>query len=132
MIPRHAKIRICRSTNDLEGITNMYVDGLGFKVLGSFDRHDNFSGRMGGHPDHVYHLEFTVHDSEPAGRAPSRENMLVFYVTDSKDYDSAIGRLVKSDFKKVKSFNPYWEGGSQTFEDLDGYRVVICNDRSPF
>ena len=43
-----------------------------------------------------------------------------------------IGSISKSDFKKVKSFNPYWEEGGQTFEDLDGYRVVLANAESPF
>jgi YycE-like protein len=27
----------------------------------------------------------------------------------------------------VKSFNPYWDGNGCTFEDPDGYRVVLQN-----
>ena len=65
-------------------------------------------------------------------RAPTLENLLVFYITDETEYNIAIKRISNSGFKKVKSFNPYWEGGAQTFEDLDGYRVVINYGESPF
>ena len=27
----------------------------------------------------------------------------------------------------VTSFNPYWEISGQTFEDADGYRIVLQN-----
>jgi hypothetical protein len=132
MIPRSAKLRVGRPTDNLEEVTKMYVEGLGFEVIGGFNNHGDFSGRMVGHPDHHYHLEFTTHTSEKAGRAPTLENLLVFYIPDDSDYKKAIERISNSGFKKVKSFNPYWEGGAQTFEDIDGYRVVINNAKSPF
>ena len=132
MVPKHAVMRVGRPTNHLEEITKMYVEGLGFEVIGGFDGHGDFSGRMVGHPKHHYHLEFTSHTTEKAGRAPSLENLLVFYIPDDSEYKQAIERINQSGFKKVKSFNPYWEGGAQTFEDLDGYRVVLNNGPSPF
>ena len=132
MIPRHAVLRIGRPTDNLEAITKMYKEGLGFEVIGGFDDHGDFSGRMLGHPDHAYHLEFTTHAKEKAGRAPSREHLLVFYLPDPDEYKSAIERISNSDFVEVVSFNPYWEGGGKTFEDLDGYRVVINGGPSPF
>ncbi len=30
-------------------------------------------------------------------------------------------------FKIVKSFNPYWDNSGKTFEDPEGYRVVLQN-----
>jgi hypothetical protein len=66
------------------------------------------------------------------GRAPTLENLLVFYLPDDDEYREAIDRISKSAFKRMKSFNPYWEGGGQTYEDLDGYRVVLVNAESPF
>lgn len=132
MIPRHCAIRIGRPTNNLEEITKMYVQGLGFEIIGGFDNHGDFSGRMVGHSKHHYHLEFTTHRTEQAGRAPSLENLLVFYLPDETEYKEAIDRISNSGFKKVTSFNPYWERGGHTFEDLDGYRVVINNAESPF
>lgn len=132
MISRETKLRIGRPTNNLKEITKMYVDGLGFKVIGGFDNHEDFSGRMVGHPNHLYHLEFTTHSTEKAGSAPSPENLLIFYFPDEHEYQAAIKRMAVSGFKKVRAFNPYWERSGQTFEDLDGYRVVISNMESPF
>jgi hypothetical protein len=132
MIPKKAVIRIGRPTDNLAEITKMYVEGLGFKVLGAFDGHGDFNGRIIGHPNHYFHLEFTTHIKEKAGRDPTLDNLLVFYLPDETEYNNAIKRISKSDFKKVKSFNPYWEGGAETFEDIDGYRVVINKGASPF
>lgn len=125
-------MRVGRPTDNLEKITQMYVDGLGFEVIGGFENHRDFSGRMVGHPNHSYHLEFTTHSTEKAGRAPTKENLLVFYVPNEAEYKNAISRMNSSGFKKVQSFNPYWDGGAQTFEDIDGYRVVISSGPSPF
>ena len=132
MITRNSVMRVGRPTDNLEAITKMYVDGLGFKVIGGFDHHGDFSGRMVGHPNHHYHLEFTTHIKEKAGRAPSLDNLLVFYIPNDTEYKAAIDRISNSGFKKVAAFNPYWDGGAQTFEDLDGYRVVINHGESPF
>jgi hypothetical protein len=132
MVSRNTVLRIGRPTDHLEEITKMYVDGLGFEVIGGFDDHNNFSGRMVGFPKHHYHLEFTTHTKEQSRRAPSLENLLVFYLPNDSEYKNALKRISNSGFKKVNSFNPYWEGAAQTFEDLDGYRVVINNGESPF
>ena len=132
MIPRHAILRIGRPTDHLEELTKMYAEGLGFEVIGGFDGHGDFSGRMLGHPKHHYHLEFTTHVSEKAGRAPSKEHLLVFYLPNPNEFAEAIARISRSGFKEVESFNPYWREGGKTYEDVDGYRVVIVSDPSPF
>ena len=132
MIPIDAVMRVGRPTDNLEQITKMYADGLGFEIIGGFDGHGEFSGRMLGHPKHHYHLEFTTHSKEKAGRAPTLENLLVYYISDNVEFAQAINKISRSGFKKVTSFNPYWEGDAQTFEDVDGYRVVINNGESPF
>ncbi len=132
MIPIDAVMRVGRPTDNLEQITKMYADGLGFEIIGGFDGHGEFSGRMLGHPKHHYHLEFTTHSKEKAGRAPTLENLLVYYVPNNVEFAKAIDKISRSGFKKVNSFNPYWEGGAQTFEDVDGYRVVINNGETPF
>jgi hypothetical protein len=132
MIPRDTVMRVGRPTDNLEQITKMYIEGLGFEVIGGFDNHGDFSGRMVGHPKHHYHLEFTTHRTEKAGRAPSKENLLVFYLPNKSEYEQAVSRISSSGFKQVDSFNPYWDGGAKTFEDIDGYRVVISSGPSPF
>lgn len=35
--------------------------------------------------------------------------------------------MVAAGFKQVTSFNPYWDMHGRTFEDNDGYRVVLQN-----
>jgi hypothetical protein len=132
MIPINAVMRVGRPTDNLQQITKMYAEGLGFEVIGGFDAHGDFSGRMLGHPQHHYHLEFTTHSKEKAGRAPTLENLLVYYVPDDLEFAAAIDKISGSGFVKVDSFNPYWDGDAQTFEDVDGYRVVINNGESPF
>jgi hypothetical protein len=49
----------------------MYAHGLGFQVNDGFDGHGDFSGRMLGNTKHHYHLEFTEHSKEKAGRGPT-------------------------------------------------------------
>lgn len=40
------QFRIARPTDQLEKIVEFYRDGLGLKVVGSFDRHDGYDGVM--------------------------------------------------------------------------------------
>jgi len=35
------------------------------------------------------------------------------------------GSFLAAGFVEVKSFNPYWDKLGRTFEDHDGYRVVL-------
>lgn len=44
MLNKNSRLRIARPTNRLSQIAQMYQDGLGFEVLGSFDDHQGFDG----------------------------------------------------------------------------------------
>lgn len=125
MIPRNSTLRVARPTNDLDTLTNMYINGLGFELLCSFTDHEGFSGTIIGHPAHPYHLEFTHHYGSHVGPAPSQDNLLVFYVPDESDWKRCCQNMLGAGFQKVTSFNPYWENVGCTFEDIDGYRVVL-------
>ena len=35
--------------------------------------------------------------------------------------------MAAAGFAPVKSYNPYWDEGGATFEDSDGYRVVLTS-----
>lgn len=105
----------------------MYARGLGFEVLGSFEDHEGFDGVMLGHPRQSYHLEFTTHRGHAVGRAPSQDHLLVFYVPDADAWERACERMVAAGFRAVPSYNPYWDVRGKTFEDIDGYRVVLQN-----
>jgi hypothetical protein len=54
---------------------------------------------------------------------------LLFYeagpIPDQKDWTEAINRMIAAGYPPVPSFNPYWDRAGRTFEDPDGYRVVL-------
>ncbi len=46
MITKETKIRIARPTDNLAVISKMYIDGLGFQLLGNFEDHNGFDGSI--------------------------------------------------------------------------------------
>jgi len=122
-----AHLRVARPTDNLDAVVRFYRDGLGFEVLSSFKDHEGFDGVMLGRTGTAYHLEFTHKAEHRAGRAPSEDNLLVFYIPDAAQWKAAVARLEDAGHKPVKSFNPYWDQNGRTFEDPDGYRVVLQN-----
>lgn len=122
-----AHLRIARPTDDLAAVVKFYCEGLGFEMLSSFADHDGFDGVMVGHGGASYHLEFTRHRKLPAGKAPTEDNLLVFYLPERRAWQAAVDRLTARGYHPVKSLNPYWDRNGRTFEDPDGYRVVLQN-----
>ena len=122
-----AHLRVARPTDNLNTITQFYRDGLGFEVLYEFHDHDGFDCIMLGHKGTPYHLEFTCKRDHAAGRAPTQDNLLVFYLPDEVEWRGAVERLKNRGYPPVKAFNPYWDKQGKTFEDPDGYRVVLQN-----
>jgi hypothetical protein len=127
MIPRETKIRIARPTDNLAVISKMYIDGLGFQLLGSFDDHNGFDGVIIGHPNHLFHLEFTHHRGTIVGKAPTQDNLFVFYLPDEQGWRENCQAMLTAGFDEVASYNSYWDVVGKTFEDVDGYRVVLQN-----
>jgi catechol 2,3-dioxygenase-like lactoylglutathione lyase family enzyme len=122
-----AHLRVARPTDNLAAVLKFYRDGLGMKVLGEFQDHDGFDGVMLGLPGAAYHLEFTHKRGHVSGRAPTKENLFVFYLPDPAAWRAAVARLARAGHYAVGSFNPYWDEHGCTFEDPDGYRVVLQN-----
>lgn len=120
-----AHLRIARPTDDLPAVVRFYHDGLGLEVLSDFVGHDGFDGVMLGRTGAGYHLEFTRKAGHSAGRAPTEDNLLVFYLSDRAHWRAAVDRLERAGYSPVPAFNPYWDRRGRTFEDLDGYRVVL-------
>jgi catechol 2,3-dioxygenase-like lactoylglutathione lyase family enzyme len=125
----NAHLRVARPTDNLAEVVQFYRDGLGFEVLYEFNDHDGFDGIMLGYKGSRYHLEFTHKRGHKAGKAPTEDNLLVFYLPDEVEWRQAVQRLESCGYKSVKAFNPYWEKQGKTFEDPDGYRVVLQNAR---
>ena len=120
-------LRVARPTDDLVSIVSFYRDGLGLQVINQFEDHDGIDGVMLGFPGAPYHLEFTRHHGVTTGRAPTEDHLLVFYVPDRREWEAVAARMADAGHLPVPSLNPYWDRYGITFEDPDGYRVVIQN-----
>ncbi|HEX8428993.1 VOC family protein [Hymenobacter sp.] len=122
MVP---ELRIARPTDQLPEILSFYRDGLGLVELSSFSAHHGFDGVMLGHSQAPYHLEFTHQAGHLVGRAPTADHLLVFYLPHEPDWQAAIQRMKAAGFAPVPAYNPYWDQLGTTFEDPDGYRIVL-------
>ncbi len=123
----HHQLRIARPTDHLDWMVTMYRDGLRLAKLGRFFDHDGFDGVMLGLPDADWHLEFTHQRGRMLDRSPSEENLLVFYIDDRDAWQLQCEEITRAGFRKVSAHNPYWDRKGTTFEDPDGYRVVLYN-----
>ena len=118
-------LRVARPTDHLDEVVKFYMDGVGLARLGAFDDHDGFDGVMLGIPGASYHLEFTRKRGLNVGSAPTGDNLLVFYLPEEQQWQEAVNRMIGAHYEPVPSFNPYWDRAGRTFEDADGYRVVL-------
>lgn len=105
----------------------MYCRGLGLKEIGAFAHHEGFSGRMLGRDDLPWHLEFTQCHHHPVIPAASVEDLLVLYIPAEQAWLTACGEMDRAGFIRTRAFNPYWDNRGLTFQDADGYRVVLQN-----
>jgi len=120
-----AHLRIARPVSDLERSVAIYRRGLGLAEIGRFEDHAGFDGVMLGRPGLDYHFEFTRCRAHPIDPAPSVEDLLVFYLPDPLGWQRSCTAMIEAGFTEVASFNPYWQERGRTFEDHDGYRVVL-------
>lgn len=105
----------------------MYVAGLGLEEIGRFEGHGGFDGVMLGAIGLDYHFEFTACRAHPVEPCPTPEDLVVFYHPDPDDWRESCARMLESGFVEVQPYNPYWSRLGRTFEDPDGYRVVLQN-----
>ena len=122
-MPHH--LRIARPVSDLVKAKAMYCSGLGLGVLGSFENHAGFDGVMLGRAGCDYHFEFTHCSGHAVAPTPTKEDLAVFYIEEPGQWQSACANMLAAGFNEVESFNPYWDVHGRTFEDHDGYRVVL-------
>lgn len=119
-------LRIARPTNQLGAIARQYQVGLGLTELGRFEDHEGFDGVMLGHPQCGWHLEFTTKRGETFAHAPLEDDLLVLYMPELDEWTRACEQVLAAGFHRVNAFNPYWDRSGATFEDLEGYRVVLA------
>jgi hypothetical protein len=120
-------LRVARPTGRLSEIAAMYANGLGFVVLDQFANHDGFDGVILGHPRAPYHLEFTSERNQHDAIVPMKDHLLTFYLPHAIEWEETCADMLSAGFRRVPSHNPYWDVWGRTFEDLDGFRVVLQN-----
>lgn len=125
------QLRVARPSSDLDRATRFYTQALGLELLAAFVDHARIDGVILGHPSWPYHLELTRRRDEPLVPCPTDEDLLVFYLPDRSHWKAVAQRVRDFGASSVPSSNPYWNERGITFEDPDGYRVVLENAAWP-
>jgi len=120
-------LRVARPTRNLDATAGFYTRAFGLEVLERFTDHAGFDGVILGRAGWPYHLELTRESLHSVTPRPTAEDLLVIYVPDRKEWIGAIRRVRETGAHPVPSRNPYWDHCGRTFEDPDGYRIVIAN-----
>jgi catechol 2,3-dioxygenase-like lactoylglutathione lyase family enzyme len=115
------ELRVARHTERLDEIAAFYRDGIGLTETGGFRDHDGWDGVFLAVPGTGAHLEFTSGGGRNAPQ-PDAESLIVLYLGDEEAVQAVAERL---DSDPVAPANPYWAQHGLTFEDPDGFRVVL-------
>lgn len=120
-------LRVARPSRSLHATAGFYTRALGLEVLERFTDHAGFDGVILGRPGWPYHLELTHQSEHAITPRPTAEDLLVIYLPDRAEWHAAIRQIRDTGARPVPSRNPYWDRCGLTFEDPDGYRIVIAN-----
>jgi catechol 2,3-dioxygenase-like lactoylglutathione lyase family enzyme len=120
-------LRVARPCRSLHATAGFYTRALGLEVLERFTDHEGFDGVILGRPGLPYHLELTHQSEHAVTPRPTAEDLLVIYVPGRTEWHAAIRQIRDTGARPVPSRNPYWDRCGLTFEDPDGYRIVIAN-----
>ena len=118
------ELRIARHTDRLEEVVAFYRDAIGLREIGGFRDHEGYDGAFLEVHGTGAHLELTS-GGEHGAPAPHPESLLVLYLGDEVAVATVAARLGEP----VAPANPYWAEHGVTFEDPDGFRVVLVPER---
>jgi catechol 2,3-dioxygenase-like lactoylglutathione lyase family enzyme len=119
------QLRVARHTERLDEVVAFYRDGVGLTEIGRFHDHDGYDGVFLAMPGTGAHLELTA-GGEHGAPQPHPESLLVLYLGDDEAVRSVAARL---GVDPVPPANPYWAEHGVTFEDPDGFRIVLVAER---
>jgi catechol 2,3-dioxygenase-like lactoylglutathione lyase family enzyme len=115
------QLRVARHTERLDELVRFYRDGLGLTEIGGFSEHDGYDGVFLEVPGTGAHLELTAGGGHGAPE-PHPESLIVLYLGGEEAVRATSARL---GVEPVAPANPYWAEHGLTFEDPDGFRVVL-------
>ena len=118
--------RFARHTNDLEQLSNFYINILGMEILGGFQKHNGYDGVFIGKSNENWHLEFTKSNIIIQFNF-GEEDVLVFYPNTRLEYEHILEKIKNFSIKIIEAKNPYWNEKGKMFLDPDGYRIVISD-----
>jgi catechol 2,3-dioxygenase-like lactoylglutathione lyase family enzyme len=121
------QLRVARHTERLRQVVAFYRDGIGLPEIGGFRDHHGYDGVFLAVPGTGAHLELTAGGGHGAP-APHPESLLVLYLGDDAAVAAVAARLGVA---PVPAANPYWADHGLTFEDPDGFRVVLVPEPWP-
>lgn len=117
-----SQVRVARPTDRLDEIETFYQEAIGLPRItfwwdGIDGNHAGYDGLILGMPDGRYHLEFTHYRDGTPCPAPSRDNLLVFYLPDATGLDRGVARMKAYGHDEVEPENPWWrrDGGMGTY-----------------
>jgi catechol 2,3-dioxygenase-like lactoylglutathione lyase family enzyme len=119
------QLRIARHTERLDEVVAFYRDGIGLPEIGRFRDHDGYDGVFLDVPGTGAHIELTAGAGHGAP-APHPESLLVLYLGDDDAVHAISARL---GVDQVHPANPYWAEHGVTFQDPDGFQVVLVPER---
>jgi catechol 2,3-dioxygenase-like lactoylglutathione lyase family enzyme len=119
------QLRVARHTERLEDVVGFYRDGIGLREIGGFRDHDGYDGVFLAVAGTNAHVELTAGGGHGAP-APHPESLLVLYLGDDEEMRE-VAALLGVD--PIPPANPYWAEHGLTFEDPDGFRVVLVPER---
>ena len=119
------QLRVARHTERLEEVVRFYRYGIGLKEIGGFQDHDGYDGVFLAVPGSGTHLELTAGGAHGAP-APHPESLLVLYLGDEEAVRATASRL---GVDPIPPANTFWDEHGLTFEDPDGFRVVLVPER---
>jgi catechol 2,3-dioxygenase-like lactoylglutathione lyase family enzyme len=117
------QLRIARHTDRLDAVVAFYRKA-GLREIGDFRDHGGYDGVFLEVPGTGAHLELTS-GGEHGAPAPHPESLLVLYLGD----EAAVAKVAARLGEPVVPANPYWAEHGLTFEDPDGFRVVLVPER---
>jgi catechol 2,3-dioxygenase-like lactoylglutathione lyase family enzyme len=154
--PTFPVLRFARPTLSMEKMMHFYEDALGLTLIASFDDHEGFDGRiLAPGKAAPWHLEFTytrpslLADTTDKGKsafhfrwvvivsstsqehvetvqAPTQDNLLVLYIPSPEEFAARQSRMESHGYAPVPAVNPYWDRFGITYEDPEGWRIVLC------
>ncbi|RSL31773.1 VOC family protein [Salibacterium salarium] len=121
-----SQVRIARPTDKFEEVIDFYEKGLGLRQIEEF-KSNEYEGVIFGLPGVNYHLEFTRHVDGSPCPAPTKDNLLVFYISNENEIHQVLDRVKNMGYKEEEPENSYWKEQGITIEDPDGWRIVLMN-----